>query len=140
MKKTHIAALIFIVIAIAAIITTVYDADTYSSFTEARENPGRQFHIIGELNPDKPITETIENNTLIFSFYMFDNTGEESRVIHLGPRPQDFEKLDQIVLVGQYQEDMFVASQLLLKCPSKYNEDEFGGEEVVAGLNNGDDV
>ena len=133
MKKTHIAALIFIMIAIAAIITTVYDADTYASFAEARENPGRQFHIIGELNPDKPVSETIENNTLIFSFYMFDNQGEESKVIHFGPRPQDFEKLDQIVLVGQYQdhENMFLASQLLLKCPSKYQEDAFASEEVV---------
>ncbi len=129
MKKTHIAALIFIMIAIAAIITTVYDADTYASFAEARENPDRQFHIIGELNPDKPIQETIENNTLIFSFYMFDNQGEESKVIHFGPRPQDFEKLDQIVLVGQYQEDLFLASRLLLKCPSKYQEDTFASEE-----------
>jgi cytochrome c-type biogenesis protein CcmE len=129
MKKTHIAALIVLVVAIAAIIATVYDADTYASFEEARSNPGKQFHIIGELNPDKPVVEAIENNTLIFSFYMFDSSGGESKVIHFGPRPQDFEKLDQIVLVGRYSDDMFVASQLLLKCPSKYQEDEF----VTAG-------
>jgi len=128
MKKTHIAAIIFIVIAIAAIIATVYDADTYSSFDKAREHPGKQFHIIGELNPDKPILETIENNTLVFSFYMFDNVGGESKVIYFGPRPQDFEKLDQIVLVGRHSEEAFVASQLLLKCPSKYNADEFAME------------
>ncbi|MBW6479323.1 MAG: cytochrome c maturation protein CcmE [Bacteroidales bacterium] len=125
MKKTHIAALIFVVIAIAAIITTVYDADTYASFAEAREHPGRQFHIIGELNPEKPIEERIEQNTLTFSFYMLDRDGEESKVIYFGGKPQDFEKLDQIVLVGSYNHDNFVASQLLLKCPSKYNEDEF---------------
>ena len=125
MKKTHIAALIFIVIAIAAIITTVYDADTYASFAEAREHPGRQFHIIGELNPEKPVEEKIEQNTLTFSFYMLDRDGEESKVIYFGGKPQDFEKLDQIVLVGSYNHDNFVASQLLLKCPSKYNADEF---------------
>ncbi len=125
MKKTHIAALVFIIIAIAAIITTVYDADTYASFSEAREHPGRQFHIIGELNPDKPIEERIEQNTLTFSFYMFDRDGQESKVIYFGGKPQDFEKLDQIVLVGSYSHDNFVASQLLLKCPSKYNADEF---------------
>jgi cytochrome c-type biogenesis protein CcmE len=128
MKKTHIAAILFIVIAIAAIITTVYDADTYASFETARENPGKQFHIIGELNPDKPISETIENNTLVFSFYMFDNVGGESKVIHLGPRPQDFEKLDQIVLIGRHSDEAFVASQLLLKCPSKYDAEEFAHE------------
>lgn len=125
MKKTHIAALIFVVIAVAAIITTVYDADTYASFAEARDYPGRQFHIIGELNPDKPIEEKIEQNTLTFSFYMFDSDGIESKVIYFGGKPQDFEKLDQIVLVGSYNHDNFVASQLLLKCPSKYDAGEF---------------
>ncbi|MFN3556482.1 MAG: cytochrome c maturation protein CcmE [Bacteroidales bacterium] len=125
MKKTHIAALVFIVIGIAAIITTVYDADTYASFEQARENPGRQFHIIGELNPGKPVEERIEQNTLLFTFSMFDNKGGESQVIYFGAKPQDFEKLDQIVLVGSYQENVFVASQLLLKCPSKYNPEEF---------------
>ncbi len=123
MKKTHIAAIIFLVIAIAAIITTVYDADTYASFDQARKNPGKQYHIIGELEPDKPILETIENNALVFSFYMKDNKGSESKVVHYGPRPQDFEKLEQIVLVGQYSQDMFVATELLLKCPSKYEEE-----------------
>jgi cytochrome c-type biogenesis protein CcmE len=125
MKKTHIAVLIVMVIALAAIITTVYDADTYATFEEARAHPGRQYHIIGQLNADKPVTETIENNALVFSFYMIDNAGHECKVIHYGARPQDFEKLDQIVLVGQYREEMFIASQLLLKCPSKYQEDEF---------------
>ncbi len=126
MKKTHIAGLVFIVIAIAAIISTVYEADTYSSFAQARENPGKQVHIIGELNAEKPVLETIENDALVFSFYMFDSAGEESKIVHYGPRPQDFEKLEQIVLVGKFKDDMFVASELLLKCPSKYEEDEFG--------------
>ncbi len=133
MKKTHIAALIFIVIAIGAIITTVYDADTYSGFSEARANPGREFHIIGELNRDKPVEEKVINNTLRFSFHMFDNEGKESQVLYFGGKPQDFEKLDQIVLVGQYdQEEMFIASRLLLKCPSKYNADAFESTGTVS--------
>jgi cytochrome c-type biogenesis protein CcmE len=123
MKKTHIAILIFLVIGVAAVITTVYDAETYASFSTAQNNPGKKYHIIGELNPERPITETIEDNALIFSFYMFDDKGIESKVVHMGARPQDFEKLDQIVVVGQYTQDMFVASQLLLKCPSKYEEE-----------------
>jgi hypothetical protein len=43
MKKTHIVALVFVVIAIAAIITTVYDAETYSDFSEARAIPAVSF-------------------------------------------------------------------------------------------------
>jgi cytochrome c-type biogenesis protein CcmE len=56
---------------------------------------------------------------------MFDSDGVESKVLYFGGKPQDFEKLDQIVLVGSYNHDNFVASQLLLKCPSKYDAGEF---------------
>jgi cytochrome c-type biogenesis protein CcmE len=132
MKKTHSAALLFIVIALAAIVATVYDADTYANFDEARKYPGRQFHIIGELVSDKPIEETIENNTLIFSFYLTDSAGEEARVIYFGGKPQDFEKLDQVVMVGKFEQETFVASQLLLKCPSKYNADEFESTGIAS--------
>jgi cytochrome c-type biogenesis protein CcmE len=132
MKKTHIAALLFVVIAVAAIITTVYDAETYSDFTEARAYPGRQFHIIGELVSDKPVEERVEGNALIFSFYLTDKNGEEAQVIYFGGKPQDFEKLDQVVMVGKFEKDVFVASQLLLKCPSKYNDDEFGSTGIAS--------
>lgn len=131
MKKTHIAGLIFIVVAIGAIISLVYSADTYSSFAEAREQPGRQFHIIGELNREKPILERVENSTLMLSFHMRDQDGEESEVLYFGAKPQDFEQSDQVVLVGSYQSDHFVASSLLLKCPSKYRPDEIGQTEYL---------
>ena len=125
MKKTHIIGLVFIVIAIGAIISTVYNADTYASFEQARRHPGREFHIIGELIKDKPIEEKIISNTLLMTFYMTDNQGGESQVTYYGAKPQDFEKSDQVVLIGSFEGDRFIASSLLLKCPSKYNPDEF---------------
>ncbi len=124
MKQSHIIAVIFVIVAIGAIISTVYNADTYSSFLEAREHPGREFHIIGELNKQKPIEEKVMDNTLAMTFYMIDNQGCESQVIYYGNKPQDFEKSDQVVLIGKYTDDRFIASSLLLKCPSKYNPDD----------------
>lgn len=131
MKKTHIAGLIFIVVAIGAIISLVYNADTYASFADARQQPGRQFHIIGELNREEPIQERVENNTLILSFHMIDQEGEESEVLYFGAKPQDFEQSDQVVLIGRYESERFVASSLLLKCPSKYKPDEIGQTEYL---------
>ena len=127
MKKSHIALLVFVVIALGAIFSMVYKADTYSSFAHAREHPGRQFHIIGELEPGKPITEEISGNNLYLSFYLRDSEGGLARVVYPGARPVDFEKSDQVVLIGAFQdkEDVFfMASSLLMKCPSKYNPDE----------------
>lgn len=124
MKKTHIIALVFIVVAIGAIISTVYNADTYASFEEARKHPGREYHIIGELLKDKAIEERVVGNSLLLTFYMTDNQGGESKVHYQGARPQDFEKSDQVVLIGKFEDDLFIATSLLLKCPSKYNPDD----------------
>jgi cytochrome c-type biogenesis protein CcmE len=37
--------------------------------------------------------------------------------------PPDFLRSEKVVVIGRYQQDSFVASKILLKCPSKY-EDE----------------
>jgi cytochrome c-type biogenesis protein CcmE len=57
---------------------------------------------------------------------MIDNNGEEQLVHFAGSKPQDFERSEQIVLVGKYENDTFQASKILMKCPSKYNEGQPG--------------
>jgi len=37
-----------------------------------------------------------------------------------GAKPQDFERSEQIVLTGKMKGDEFLASKILMKCPSKY--------------------
>lgn len=124
MKKSQIAGLVFVVIAVGFIISFVYNADTYSVFAEARENPGRQFHIIGSLQRDRPVEEHVVNNTLTLTFYMADRDGYTEEVLYFGPKPRDFSLSDEVVLIGSYEGGRFVASSLLLKCPSKYTPDE----------------
>ena len=64
---------------------------------------------------------------------MKDNKGIERKVIHSSNKPQDFEKSDQVVVIGKIQADTFISSSLLLKCPSKYNDNQkpkdFGQQE-----------
>ncbi len=131
MKKTQIIGLIFVVIAIGAIISTVYNADTYASFADAREQPGRDFRIIGELDRTHPIEEKVVNNTLTLTFHMDDRHGEVAEVLYFGAKPQDFDLSDEVVLIGSYEGDRFVAGSLLLKCPSKYKPDEIGQTEYL---------
>ncbi len=129
MKRNQVVGLVFVVIAIGAIISTVYNADTYASFADAKAMPGREFHIIGELVPDKPILEEVVDNTLTLRFHLDDGHGGTSEVLYFGGKPTDFGRSDEVVLIGSYQEDIFVASSILLKCPSKYKPDEAGPTE-----------
>ncbi|MDI6766538.1 MAG: cytochrome c maturation protein CcmE [Bacteroidota bacterium] len=61
-----------------------------------------------------------EASTRQFSFYMKDESGVEQKVIYGGARPNNFEIADAIVVKGKYENGTFNASEILTKCPSKY--------------------
>jgi cytochrome c-type biogenesis protein CcmE len=122
MKTIHIILIIVVVIAVAVVITTMSDSSTYSDFTEAAARPGKELHIIGTLNREKPIEYDARKNANQFTFFMFDEKGVERKVVYNNAKPQDFEKSEKVVIIGAMQGEQFVAKSLLLKCPSKYND------------------
>ena len=137
MKKTHIFILVFVVAAIGVIISLFANTSTYTDFSAAVENPGKEFHVIGKLAKDKPIVYDTKVDANKFTFFMTDQKGAKRQVFYKGAKPQDFEKSEQVVVIGKIENNEFVASSLLLKCPSKYNEekkpDEFSDKKYEAG-------
>jgi cytochrome c-type biogenesis protein CcmE len=131
MKTSHLIIIIILVAAIAVIISTVYKSDTYSDFKEAAEDPAREVQIIGTLMREKAVVaDTLMGSRL--SFFMKDDKGMPAKVVYNGSKPQDFDKLQQVVVIGNWEDSIFRASSLLLKCPSKYKEnkpEEFGDKE-----------
>ncbi len=124
MKTYHIILIVIIVIAIGVVISTFTDTSTYTNFKEAGRYPGKEYHIIGKLIKEKPIVYDTKVNANQFSFFMRDDKGIEKQVIYAGSKPQDFEKSEQVVVMGKMEGETFKASSLLLKCPSKYNTDK----------------
>lgn len=124
MKKSHIIAIVLIAVAFAVIISTVSNSSTYAPFSTAGENPGSIFHVVGKLNKQKTYEYNPAVNANIFGFYLVDNEGIEKKVLYNGTKPQDFEKSEQIVIIGKMNNDVFYASEILMKCPSKYNGSE----------------
>jgi cytochrome c-type biogenesis protein CcmE len=121
MKKSHIIAIIIIAIAVGAILSTLADSSTYASFQSAAEHPNKSFHVVGKLNKDKPQEYNPKEDADLFIFYLIDKDNVERKVVLHKARPQDFEKSEQIVVIGKMQDESFVASDILMKCPSKYN-------------------
>jgi cytochrome c-type biogenesis protein CcmE len=132
MKKTHIIALVFIAISIGVIVSMTGDYSRYETFTSAVENPEKEFHIVGELVKDGEMYYDPLKDPNYFSFFLKDQDGEERKVVFKGTKPQDFERSEQIVLTGKMKGDDFVASKILMKCPSKYIEDELEVQEFTA--------
>lgn len=58
-----------------------------------------------------------------FIFYMRDDNAEEVKVVLDGAKPNNFEIASSIVVKGRYRDDHFHATEILTKCPSKYEGD-----------------
>jgi cytochrome c-type biogenesis protein CcmE len=65
-----------------------------------------------------------EKNPDFLAFWLRDEKGEVRRVELRAGKPQDFERSESIVLTGQIEGETFAASEMLLKCPSKYKDQE----------------
>ncbi|MFH1194407.1 MAG: cytochrome c maturation protein CcmE [bacterium] len=57
-----------------------------------------------------------------FTFYMKDYSGTEMKVMYHGSIPNNFESATSVVVTGKYADGCFHASNILTKCPSKYEE------------------
>ena len=133
MKKTHIVAFIFFAIAIAFMIGSVSDSSSYADFNEAFSNPEKEYHVVGQLDRSGDIIYNPEENPNITRFTMVDNNGETRRVILNKAKPQDFERSESVVLIGKANGDEFHATEMLMKCPSKYKEEgKFELEETAS--------
>ncbi|MBC5774218.1 cytochrome c maturation protein CcmE [Pontibacter sp. KCTC 32443] len=142
MKKSHIIGIIIIAAAIMIIMSTAGDASTYVDFGEAKElaedGSKTKVHVVGRLKKDaKGHIVGMQYDPLVdpnfFSFMLVDTNRVEQKVVYFNPKPQDFERSEQVVITGNMQNDVFVADKILLKCPSKYVEKEVK-QNTTAGL------
>lgn len=129
MKKSHILIIIVIAVAIGIIVTTAGDASTYVTFGEAQNmaltGSKKEIHVVGQLKKDSQgHVIGIEEGTdkVSFTFLMIDESGKEQKVDYNQPVPPDFTKSEKVVVIGSYAGNDFHASKILLKCPSKYQE------------------
>lgn len=141
MKKIHILGLIVIAIAVGIIISTAGDASTYVTFSEAQQMAANgnnaSIHVVGQLTKDGDgnITNMIyrpEIDPNHFEFALVDNAGVQKKVVYPAPMPQDFDKSEQVVVIGKMEQDYFYAEKILLKCPSKYEDNKLEVKEYNA--------
>jgi cytochrome c-type biogenesis protein CcmE len=122
MNKNIIIAVVLIVAGFLVFLSASKDVSTYANFKQAAN--GDKVKIVGQLAKDKPMVYDPQNSPNEFTFFMKDADGVEKKVVLQKPKPQDFEMSEQIVVTGELEGDTFVASEILMKCPSKYKDEE----------------
>ena len=123
MKRSHIIALVIIAVAMAGFSAPLADSSTFVDLTEAKARPGKEFKVKGYLDKSAPVEYEPIVNANLTTFTLVDDQGEKCLVRLAKAKPYDFERSESIVLTGSVNaRGEFEARDMLMKCPSKYNE------------------
>jgi len=90
---------------------------------------GRNVRVSG-----KVLGDSIDFNSrdLILRFEIVGENGETLPVVFNGPKPDQMRHDAEAIIQGKYDGKEFTAQELLLKCPSRYEESGFTEERVKA--------
>jgi cytochrome c-type biogenesis protein CcmE len=131
MKISHIIAIVAIAIGIGCIVSLSSDSSVYVTFGKAieraQDGDSEPVHVVGKLKKDA--TGNIEGlfykpqlDPNHFEFTLVDNDNRVQKCVYNSPKPADFDRSEQVVVIGAMQGDHFQTQKILLKCPSKYQE------------------
>lgn len=86
--------------------------------------------VMGKIDFDKVVYNT-QQSRLEFAVYDAEapdkTTAKSMNVVYYGVVPGNFDQATSVVLKGKADGEVFVANQMLVKCPSKYQGE--GGED-----------
>lgn len=118
MKTRNIIGLILIAVFTAVLIISYSnEASIYTDFATAKSS-GDYVHIVGKwVNRDQ---SGYDPQTGVFSFFVQDTMNTTQLVEYNDPKPQNLENADKVVIEGKMKGQVFVAEKILIKCPSKY--------------------
>lgn len=92
--------------------------DSYVNFEQAENRASS--HVVGTWDDSQDWGFSRES--MRFTFHMKDQDGNVRRVVYPRPKPNNFEQATQLVVIGEMRNNTFFANDMLMKCPSKYND------------------
>lgn len=118
-KKSYIIGAVIVVLAlIMAMYSFKSTLTTYVSVSEAKLTP-RAVQVAGIVVKGSKHYD-LQNNSLVFT--LREDSGDEMVVEYDGRKPANFDDVSKIVSIGKYnaESQVFVSTELLVKCPTKY--------------------
>jgi len=122
--KIIIGAVVIVAFIIFGAYSFLQNNVEYTDFDHAKTT-SKKVQVKGSWLQDQRAEYEVSTNQ--FVFYMIDDSKTPMKVIFDGAKPNNFELATSIVVKGRYQDGYFHATEILTKCPSKY---EASGSEV----------
>jgi cytochrome c-type biogenesis protein CcmE len=118
MKKRYlIGGVIVVAFLIIGGLSFLNSSVEYATLGKA-EQSGKKVQVTGKWVQDMSTHYDTKNNT--FSFYIRDEENRVARVDYTGAKPNNFDIATSVVVKGRFEDGVFEASEVLTKCPSKY--------------------
>lgn len=123
MKAKYIIGIIVIVVfAVWGVSAFLQTTVRYVSYAEAMQAE-RTVQVVGGIDHSSVVYDN-DNYRLAFSIYDMQSENPEQvdtlQVVYYGTVPGNFDQATSVMIRGRPDADNFVAEQLMVKCPSKY--------------------
>jgi len=126
---------IVVILMVAVLLGTLFSVFTTNSesvvFARAFAEPGIEFKVSGTLDSEHPVVYDPLQDVAETRFHMRDKDGEVQEVLLRKAKPTGLEQSESIDLYGKVVDGEFIATDMLMKCPSKYNEESHSLAEAV---------
>lgn len=118
--KVIVAGVVIVVGIVLGAVNFLESNVEYSDFGTA-ERTGKKVQVKGEWMKD--MESGFNADRAQFTFYMKDDNQKVVKVVLDGAKPNNFELATSVVAKGTFDGDHFHATEVLTKCPSKYEGD-----------------
>ena len=97
----------------------------YVGFAEARRSQ-RTVQVRGAKDPR---SVRFDEQLHALRFDLIDATDDRLPVVYRHVKPGNFDQAKELVVIGRFRNGVFECSQMIVKCPSKYQAKERAGEK-----------
>jgi cytochrome c-type biogenesis protein CcmE len=119
MKTGAIATGVVAVLALFGVVAAFSEnSSPYVTVAEARTASGDHLHVEGDIDKSTVHMDALHHQ---LTFDIRDKTGV-LHIVHRGDLPSNMSEANKVVAIGGMQGSVFVSHDLLIKCPSKYEE------------------
>jgi cytochrome c-type biogenesis protein CcmE len=116
-----VIALVIVLIVQATVSTGAYYLTVTELDAKGTAMVGERIRVSGAVVADSEVWEPRE---MTLRFAIMDESGRQLPIVFFGPRPDNFQRAAEAIVEGELLADgSFQANTLLLKCPSRYEEE-----------------
>lgn len=132
MSRTNIVVILLVAVLMGALFSVFTTNSESVVFARAFSEPGMEFKVSGTLDREHPVLYDPEVAVAETRFHMRDKDGDVREVVLTRAKPTGLEQSESIDLYGRVVDGQFIAGEMLMKCPSKYNEQSHSLGEATA--------